>query len=59
MYIKSKGDTSKIYIEKKMEEPVEFASTGTAQVSESVGNFLVDKYDSIETKSEDEESDDS
>jgi hypothetical protein len=31
-----------------MDEQVEFASTGTAQVAESVGERLVDEIDAIE-----------
>jgi len=31
-----------------MDEPIEFASTGTAQVEQSVGERLVDELDAIE-----------
>lgn len=36
-----------------LDEPVEFASNGTAQVTQEVGAALVDHYDDIEHKETD------
>ena len=37
-----------------MDEPVEFASTGTAQVTKEVGEKLVEQVDSISRKEDNE-----
>lgn len=36
-----------------LDEPVEFADNGTAQVTEAVGEALVEHYDAIEPKDTD------
>lgn len=41
--------TSRLYNEDLMDEPVEFASTGTARVPKDVGERLVAEYDVIES----------
>lgn len=41
-----------------MDEPVEFASTGTAQVPSEVGERLVDELDVIEPYNDDDDSED-
>jgi len=42
--------TRRLFNADLMDEPVEFASNGTAQVSEAVGEALVDHYDTIHRK---------
>jgi len=44
----TRESTTRLYNERLMDEPVEFASTGTAQVPQDVGERLVDHYDVIE-----------
>jgi len=41
--------TDRLYDADVMDEPVEFSENGTAQVTESVGQALIDKYDTITT----------
>ena len=42
--------TRRLYNDEIMDEPVEFASTGTAQVPEEVGEALVAQYETIRRK---------
>jgi hypothetical protein len=46
--------TRRLYDDELMDEPVEFAETGTAQVSEDVGEALVAQYDAIRRKEEED-----
>lgn len=48
MYIEcTNAATRRLFNEVYMDEPVEFASTGTAQVSADIGEALVANYDDI------------
>ncbi|MFB1066442.1 hypothetical protein [Natrinema sp. H-ect4] len=42
--------TRRLYNEDIVDEPVEFASTGTAQVSRDVGEAMIAYYDDIRRK---------
>lgn len=49
MWIRCSNDaTRRLYDEDLMDDPVEFASTGRAQVPADVGEQLVAAYDAIE-----------
>ena len=51
MYVTNKNRaTRRLFNAELMDEPVEFAETGTAQVPADVGEALVEQYDSIEPK---------
>lgn len=45
------GDTAVIFNRDKMDEPLEFNSKGTAQVTEELGKFLVENYPNIKEHS--------
>jgi len=45
--------TQRLFNEDLMDDPVEFAGSGAAQVTEEVGEALVDHYDVIEPKETD------
>ncbi|WP_324757095.1 hypothetical protein [Haloarcula montana] len=45
--------TQRLFNSGFMDEPVEFADTGTAQVPQEVGEALVDHYDTIKLKETD------
>ncbi|OYR79327.1 hypothetical protein DJ84_18405 [Halorubrum ezzemoulense] len=62
MYIKNTNQATKsLYTEELvddeneplLDEPVEFADNGTAQVTQQVGEALVERYDAIEPKDTD------
>jgi len=54
--INDNAATRRLFNEDLMDEPVEFASTGTAQVTEDVGEALCDRYDDIRPYEADDES---
>lgn len=54
MYISCTNDATRSLKLPWMDEPVEFASTGTAQVSQDVGERLVDELEAIEPMEDDE-----
>lgn len=45
--------TQRLFNSDLMDEPVEFADSGTAQVTQEVGEALVNQYDAIEPKETD------
>jgi hypothetical protein len=51
--INENSATQRLFNRDLMDEPVEFSSNGTAQVSEDVGEALVDHYDTIHRKTTD------
>lgn len=54
MYITNENSaTRRLFNAELMDEPVEFAETGTAQVEEGVGERLVAEYDTINHKQTD------
>ena len=48
MFIRCTNDATRSLKLAWMDEPVEFASTGTAQVPQDVGERLVDELDAVE-----------
>jgi hypothetical protein len=52
MFIQCTNESTQSLKLEWMDEPVEFASTGTAQVSQDVGERLVDELDAIEEHNE-------
>lgn len=48
MHVKCTNEATQRLKTDWMEEPVEFADTGTAQVTQDVGERLVDELDAIE-----------
>lgn len=48
MYIKCTNPGTQSLKRPWMDEPIEFADTGTAQVSQEVGERLIDELDAIE-----------
>lgn len=51
MWIKSTGDTTRLFLRDKMDEPLEFSAQGTAQVPQELGKFLVENYSNIKEHS--------
>ncbi|WP_161972941.1 hypothetical protein [Halostella pelagica] len=55
MYVINENSaTRRLYNDEIMDEPVEFAETGTAQVDQELGEALVSEYDSIRRKDDED-----
>lgn len=49
MWIQTNAATVALHDTEITDEPVDFSSNGTAQVSQDVGEALIEKYDAITT----------
>lgn len=54
MWIETKKNTRNLYLRDRMEEGLTFNDSGSAQVSEELGSYLIEHFDGIVEKTTEE-----